>query len=197
MKTTMRSILSVVLFLTVTNLAMSQAAQPTLHVVSDNAFILTVDKLSSDLKIKFQDKYGYKLYKENVANDALNYQKKFSLQSLPDGAYKLELEDDMQIVTMNLEIKDSKITQDEVANAKVFKPVVYKKGENVYVSKFALNQEPMRVIIYNDNYDVVHDETLTGKVELGRVYTFEEAGKYTIALKSDKKTFEHTVSINK
>jgi uncharacterized protein YxeA len=197
MKTLMKSILAVVLLITVSTLAVAQTAQPTLHVVSDNAFVLTVNKLSSDLKVKFQDKYGYRLYKENVDKDALTYQKKFSLNKLPDGPYNLELEDELQIVTLSLAVKDMKIVRDEIANAKFFKPVVYKKGEHVYVSKFSPEQEPMRVIIYNNNYDVVHDETLTGKVDLGRVYTFEEAGDYTIAVKSDNKTFEHTVSINK
>ncbi len=197
MKTTMKSILAVVLLITVTNLVVAQTAQPTLHVVSDNAFILNVNKLTSDLKVKFTDKYGYKLYKENVDKDALTYQKKFSLQALPNGPYELELEDELQIVTLSLAVKDNKIVRDEIANAKTFKPVVYKKGEHVYVSKFSPEQEPMRVIIYNNNYDVVHDETLTGRVDLGRVYSFEKAGDYTIAVKSDKKTYEHTVSINK
>lgn len=195
MKTTMKSILAVVLFFSVSNLVVAQTAQPTIHIVSDNAFILTVNKLSSDLQVKFNDKYGYKLYKENVGKEALTYQKKFSLQPLPDGPYNLEIEDDLQIVNLSLEVKDSKIVHNQVADAKTFKPVVYKKGANVYVSKFSPEQAPMRVIIYNDNFDVVHDETLTGKVDLGRVFSFEEAGEYTIAVKSDKKTFEHTVSI--
>jgi hypothetical protein len=53
------------------------------------------------------------------------------------------------------------------------------------------------VVIYNNNYDVVYKETLDGKIDLGRVYTFPKSGDYTIALKSNNKTYEHTVSINK
>jgi hypothetical protein len=94
-------------------------------------------------------------------------------------------------------VEDNKIVSKKIADEKVFKPVVYKKGENVYVSKFSPEKEPLKVVIYNNNYDVVYKETLDGKIDLGRVYTFPKSGDYTIALKSNNKTYEHTVSINK
>ena len=75
--------------------------------------------------------------------------------------------------------------------------VFYRKGENVYLSKFSPEKEPLKVVIYNSEYDVVYKETLMGKVDLGRVYSFPESGNYTNAVRSNNKTYEHTVSINK
>lgn len=195
MKAILKSILTVALFLAMTNLVL--ATQPTIHVVGDNTFILSINKVTADLKITFKDKYGYKFYKQNVKASDENFMKKFSVESLPAGVYTLEIEDPMQVINLSVKIEDNKIVREEIANEKVFKPVVYKKGENVYVSKFSPDKQPLEVTIYNSDNEIVYEEKLADKVDLGRVYTFSNSGNYTIALTSNDKTYKHTVSINK
>jgi len=195
MKTIMKSIIAVVLFLATSTLAL--ATQPKLQIVADNSFILSINDLASDIKISIKDKYGYKLYKKSIKAEEGKFFQKFSISTLPNGTYKLEIEDELKVVTLALTIENNKIVGQEVAGQKDFKPVVYKKGENVYVSKFSPEKEPLKVVIYNSEYDVVYKETLMGKVDLGRVYSFPKSGNYIIALKSDEKTYKHTVSINK
>ena len=195
MKNIVKSIATVALFLAATTLA--SATQPKLQFISDNSFILSINDLSSDLKISIKDKYGYKLYKKSVKAEDGKFLQKFSINALPNGIYKLEIEDELKIVTLALNIENNKITSQEIVNQNTFKPVVYRKGENVYLSKFSPEKEPLKVVIYNCEYDVVYKETLMGKVDLGRVYSFPESGNYTIAVRSNNKTYEHTVSINK
>ena len=195
MKNIVKSIATVALFLAATTLA--SATQPKLQFISDNSFILSINDLSSDLKISIKDKYGYKLYKKSVKAEDGKFLQKFSINALPNGIYKLEIEDELKIVTLALNIENNKITSQEIVNQNTFKPVVYRKGENVYLSKFSPEKEPLKVVIYNSEYDVVYKETLMGKVDLGRVYSFPESGNYTIAVRSNNKTYEHTVSINK
>ena len=195
MKNIVKSIATVALFLAATTLA--SATQPKLQFISDNSFILSINDLSSDLKISIKDKYGYKLYKKSVKAEDGKFLQKFSINAMPNGIYKLEIEDELKIVTLALNIENNKITSQEIVNQNTFKPVVYRKGENVYLSKFSPEKEPLKVVIYNSEYDVVYKETLMGKVDLGRVYSFPESGNYTIAVRSNNKTYEHTVSINK
>lgn len=195
MKTILKSILAVALFLSMTNLVL--ASQPTIHVVDDNTFVLSINKVTSDLKITFKDKYGYKFYKQNVKANEEKFMKKFSVESLPTGTYTLEIEDPMQVINLSVKIEDNKIVRNEITNEKTFKPVVYKKGENVYISKFSPDKQPLQVTIYNSDYEVVYEEKLADKIDLGRVYTFPNSGNYTIALTSNDRTYKHTVSINK
>lgn len=195
MKTLTKSILAVALFLAMTSLA--NATQPIIKVIGDNSFILSIDKFTSDLNISIKDKFGYKLYKKEVKSEDGKFMKKFSFESLPNGVYNLEIEDNLQIITLPVVVENNKIVRNEIAHEKVFKPVVYIKGENVYVSKFSPEKQPLQVTIYNSDYEVVFEEKLADKVDLGRVYSFPNSGNYTIALKSDDKTYKHTVSINK
>ncbi len=194
MKTTMKLISAIALLLSVT---LVSATQPNIQILADNSFVLSINEIKSEIKISIKDKYGYKLYKKIVKAEDGKFLQKFSFSNLPDGTYKLEIEDDLKVVLLAIDVEDNKIVSKKIADEKVFKPVVYKKGENVYVSKFSPEKEPLKVVIYNKDYDVVHAETLEGKVDLGRVYSFPESGDYTIAVQSNNKTYEHTVSINK
>jgi hypothetical protein len=194
MKTTMKLISAIALLLSATFVS---ATQPNIQILADNSFVLSINDIKSEIKISIKDKYGYKLYKKSVNKEDGKFLQKFSFSNLPDGTYKLEIEDDLKVVLLAIDVEDNKIVSKKIADEKVFKPVVYKKGENVYVSKFSPEKEPLKVVIYNNNYDVVYKETLDGKIDLGRVYTFPKSGDYTIALKSNNKTYEHTVSINK
>ena len=194
MKTTMKLITAIAFLLSTTFVF---ATQPKLQVLADNSFVLSINEIKSEVKIRIKDKYGYKLYRKSLKAEDGKFLQKFSISNLPNGTYKLEIEDELKTITLDLNIEDNKIVNNEVTDKLVFKPVVYKKGENVYVSKFSPEKEPLKVVIYNGNFDVVHKETLVGKIDLGRVYTFPNSGNYTIALRSKNKTYEHTVSINK
>ncbi len=194
MKTTIKLISAVAILLSAT---LVSATQPNIQILADNSFVLSINEIKSEIKISIKDKYGYKLYKKNVTTEDGKFLQKFSFSNLPDGTYKLEIEDDLKVVLLSIDVTDNKIVSKEIANEKVFKPVVYKKGENVYVSKFSPEKEPLKVVIYDNNYDVVYKETLDGKIDLARVYAFPKSGDYTIALESNNTTYEHTVSINK
>jgi uncharacterized protein YxeA len=195
MKTILKSITAVALFVATSTFAL--ATQPKVHILENNSFILSINDIKSGVEVSIKDEYGYKLYKKSLKAEDGKFLQKFSFSNLPNGTYKLEIEDDIKVVNLAIEVKDNQIVRKTVANEKVFKPVVYKKGENVYVSKFSPEKEPLKVVIYNESNDVVHTETLEGKIELGRVYNFPKSGYYTIAVKSNDKTYEHTVSINK
>ena len=194
MKIIIKSIIAVVVFFAATNFV--NATQPVLNVIGDNTILLSIDKLSSDIKINLTDKYGYSLYSENVKAEKDQFRKRISVEALPNGIYKLEIEDNLQVVSLSIKIEDNKIVGNEIGNELNFKPVVYKKGENIYISQFTLEKEPLKVVIYNGEDEVVFEETLTGKVDLGRIYSFQKSGEYTLALESNNKTFKHTVSIN-
>ena len=194
MKTTMKLIAAVAFLLSAT---LVYATQPRLQVLANNSFVLSIDDIKSEVKICIKDKFGFKLFKKNLKAEDGKFLQKFSISNLPDGIYELEIEDDLKVVSLAIEVKGDGIVNKTVANKRVFKPVVFKKGENVYVSKFSPEKEPLKVVVYNENHDVVYKETLEGKADLGRVYNFPQSGDYTIAVKSNNKTYEHTVSINK
>ncbi|NJO91053.1 MAG: DUF3244 domain-containing protein, partial [Chloroflexia bacterium] len=157
MKTTIKLISSIAILLSAT---LVSATQPNIQILADNSFVLSINEIKSEIKISIKDKYGYKLYKKNVTAEDGKFLQKFSFSNLPDGTYKLEIEDDLKVVLLAINVEDNKIVSKNVTDEKVFKPVVYKKGENVYISKFSPEKEPLKVVIYDNNYDVVYKETL-------------------------------------
>jgi hypothetical protein len=105
------------------------ATQPNIQILADNSFVLSINDIKSEIKISIKDKYGYKLYKKSVNKEDGKFLQKFSFSNLPDGTYKLEIEDDLKVVLLAIDVEDNKIVSKKIADEKVFKPVVYKKGE--------------------------------------------------------------------
>ena len=119
--------------------------------------------------------------------------KKFDLSGLPDGEYYFEVNSKTKIGTTpfsvasnNLEFKEETI---------VFKPIVRFKNNNIYISKFTLNNETLDVFLYDDNQHLIYNEKLFGKNSLSRILNLSnlDSGSYRLVLKSGGKLYNEII----
>ena len=79
------------------------------------------------------------------------------------------------------------------------KPVVKEKGTTVYVNQFSPESNPLYVAIFDENNDIVHEEVIKGKMEIGRIYDFSKSkkGHYRLYFESNGMTDDYMVYIEK
>lgn len=148
--------------------------------------------------VKIKDMNGLVLYKESVEKAGL-YSKDFDLTTLPDGDYLFELNKIVEIVEIPFNVSNSEVEFKKELKKSIFKPMVYVKDGRMHVTKLALNDETMEVIIYYENSERVLTDKVTEKKDsaLGKVYDFagSEKGQYIVVVKSEGRRFVNQVKI--
>lgn len=142
-------------------------------------------KMGQALTIK--DDNGKIHYNRLVENDG-DFSMTFDLSSLPNGNYKAELDKNFEIIIKSFKITDGIVTFFTQDNVKVFKPIIRKKGDLLYVSKKSFSKKPLNIIIYYNNKVIVKDKV---KEDLNKIYRLPEdkKGDYKIVIKSNEREY--------
>lgn len=152
-------------------------------------------KKGSTLMIK--NDQGYILYKEFIKIDG-DYSKDFDLTELPNGSYKLELEDEVKIKILPFKVTSKEVEFNKKEEFIISKPIVAKKGDKVILSKLTLEgSKDIKVSIYYNGTDLVYKENLKGDKFINRSYDFSTSinGDYSIVVTSDGRTFRNSINI--
>ncbi|GAA4966903.1 hypothetical protein [Algibacter aquimarinus] len=152
------------------------------------ALILKDVKAGNQLTIK--DSNGIILYKELI-NFSGTYKKGFDLTALPDGNYFFVVDKDLEIKTIPFTVKLNDVVFDKTKEAVVYKPFVRQKDGLTYISKLALESEPLEIKIYavvNGFYELAYTEKIEGKQTINRVFKLKK-GNYKIELNSNNQDF--------
>lgn len=155
-----------------------------------NKTTFTINNVKQGNQLIIKDLYGLILYKEQI-KDSGNYSKGFDLTSLPDGSYVFELEKDFEIKSFPFTVTYKKVVFNENETT-VHKPVVSFKNNCVYVSKLALNNEPLDVkIYYHDGTELIYSETIKDTKVIEKVYKLDlnAKGNYKIVLSSNGREY--------
>lgn len=154
------------------------------------AITFTNVKKGNVLTIK--DAYGTILYKESIDHSGM-YTKGFDLNALPNGDYIFELDKDVEIRTVPFKVVSNNIIYDRTNETSYFKPVTRVDDDLVYVSKLAVNKEPLNIEIYfesvNKDFGLVHSETISEGKLLSRVYKLSNKGNYKIVYHSQGRVY--------
>ena len=160
--------------------------------------ILTLTYVKEGNLLTIKDDNGITLYKEPIEATGV-YTKEFDLTSLPDGNYVFELDKDLEIRTVPFKVATSVVTFDKSKETVSFKPYVWMKKDKVFVSKLALNLEPMDVAIYyegrdSNGFELISSEAITGEQTIRRVYKLDgtREGNYKVVCTSEDRTFTET-----
>lgn len=154
-------------------------------------FSLNSVKEGNQLIIK--DINGIILYKEQIEKSG-TYSKGFDLTSLPNGLYVFELQKDFEIKSFPFTVNDETVVFNGEETI-IHKPFVTQKGNYVYVSKLALNEEPLEIKIYY-NSELVYSEEIKNTKTIEKTFKLStkgrETSKYTMVLKTnDREYFEY------
>ena len=151
---------------------------------------LTLKNVKAGNLLTIKDSNGIILYKEQI-NFSGTYKKGFDLTALPNGNYFFVVDKDLEIKTIpfTVEFNEVKFTkEDEVI---FFKPFVKQKDNLLFVTKLALEAEPVEIKIYaivNGFYELAHSEKIKGTQTIERTYKLQK-GNYKITFNSNNQEF--------
>ncbi len=158
---------------------------------------VTFNNVKKGSILSINDANGLTLYQESIKEDG-KYAKGFDLTSLPNGNYYFELNKDVEIEVVPFTVTASLVTFDKMAEARIFKPVVYVKNKKVYISKMSLENEFLEIQILSESSEVLYAENIEKEgITFGKIYDFStsEKGTYIIVMKTKERRFVKNIQI--
>lgn len=173
-----------------------------------NAFSIKLIKSADEKKIvldvsslygetatcKIVDHFGIVIFSDNIKKSS-QINKKYDLNKLVSGTYKLILEDAMSVETINFELNETSIEYSEKTTTYYKPTVTIKKNNLVYVNMLSLSKH-VTMSIYKDN-DVLHKEEIENLDTISKVVDFSAAAKgtYTIEVAIGDQIFYNYIKI--
>ena len=155
---------------------------------------VTLNNVKEGQSITIKDLNGLILYRELINESGL-YSKAFDLTNLPNGDYLFEHEKDMEISTIPFNVTSNKVTFEKNKVTTVFKPFVSVKDDFVFLTKLALNEEPLEVTIYSEDGQLIHSEKITNTKTIGKTYKLFPNQNYRMVLKSNGREYYKNITL--
>ncbi|MGE5944663.1 MAG: hypothetical protein ACM31G_10020 [Flavobacteriales bacterium] len=155
---------------------------------------LTLDNVKEGNTLYIKDSYGVKLYEEVIHVNGI-FAKGYDLTALPNGDYHFELDTEVQIKVIPFTVESNTIEVNSGLAKTIFKPNVRVKGDLVFVSKLALNNEPLKIDVYFEkanSSELVLTETIKGTKNIERVYRLTDnlkSGDYKLVFTTSGREF--------
>jgi len=174
------------------------AFEDSLKVNTEKSFNLVLSDVSNSTQITLKDKHSNILFKQSI-NKGESFAKTFNMELLAEGKYFVEIENETKIKVIALEVKQDEVVSNTSPANEIFKPVVNGKGAVVYVSQFSPEKAPLYIAIYNNRNELIHEETLSGKMDLGKRFNFSKSynGIYRFYLESEGMSYDELVYVEK
>ncbi|SDW42164.1 hypothetical protein SAMN05444411_101683 [Lutibacter oricola] len=155
----------------------------------------TLNNYDGAIEVQVKDMLNVILHSENF--QGTYYSKKFDLNTLPLGTYRFEVTGETKVKYLTFEVTEESVEFKSDINTVIYKPVTLTKDKNVTITKLALNNEPLKIEVYDDKSELLHTETLKGGIDLKRILSFVEVpnGDYKIYLTTNGKTFIENIKI--
>ncbi|MFV0565943.1 MAG: hypothetical protein ACK5NB_08940 [Flavobacteriaceae bacterium] len=185
-KTLKNSMLIVAVFTALT----SSATETSPYSIDDTKTALTLNNVKMGDVLSIKDENGEVLYTEHIKVSG-TYKKGFDLTALPNGNYFFEVDKDVEVKIIPFTVTNKNVAFNKNKEYISYKPYVRQKGDMLFVSKLALDREPLQVHIYadgNNGYELLLSEKLEGTQSLEKVYRLEK-GNYKLVLISNDKEF--------
>ena len=165
---------------------------------SDLSIVSVINPGTQPMSITIEDDLGSVVYynKSNVSGS--QYFKAFDFSKMEDGNYNLRVRSGNKTLVQPFNVVDGRATMlDQVADNKSFAPTFRFKNNMLKLSYLNLSKDNVEVYLYDNNNNLVHEESLGKDVSLGRIFNFEAAkpGKYQVVLTvGDKNNYTYTVN---
>ena len=176
----------------------ASAFEDSLKVNEKKSFDLALSDVSNATKITLQDKRDNILFEETIQKGE-SFTKTFNMELLPEGEYSVEIENATKISVMKLLVNKEEVVMQGDGSQEIYKPVISEKGSSVYLTQFSPQSKPLYVAIYNSRSELVYEGTLSGRIDLGKVFDFSktQSGNYRFYMESDGMSYDQLVYIGK
>jgi len=162
----------------------------------ENNKLVKIESLKAGSVLKIKDEAGTILHKEKINNTGY-FSKSFDLSNLPDATYYFELDNEDEIRTIPVVVKDEKTMRLESSETRIAKPNVKVEGQMVQLSQNSEKAQDLNITIYYEGNEVAFKESLKDVKNVKRNYDFSGSlkGDYTIVVETKGKTFSNQVKI--
>jgi flagellar hook assembly protein FlgD len=187
MKTILKATTVVALLL---NVAMGTAKDSEINLKAANdtkSLVLTFDRASVDLTVRFMDTDDNILYAEKIENGTVT--KKFNLQRLENGRYYITATDATKIVQYTVSIEGN--TVKIIGKDETVAPNFRKTKERLFVNYLNLDKSKVSIKVYDEENRVVFSETVNDEMIVTKAFNFEGAyaGNYSIIVSNAKTSY--------
>ncbi|MDO6759832.1 hypothetical protein Q4566_06425 [Tamlana sp. 2_MG-2023] len=176
---------------------------------SDNSFYsidvaakkttLTISSVREGSSLSLKDNQGAILYSETIKVTG-NYSREFDLTFLPNGKYMFELDKDLEIREIPFSISSGNAFFNKENEKVVYKPFIRVVGDHLYISKLAIDGEPLEIDIYFTNKEnrykeLILSEIVSDETKIERAYKLDRLnlGNYEVVLHSADRAYEKTI----
>lgn len=164
--------------------------------ISSKTFNFGLLNFDGKINVYIKDTEGEVLFNENYKGSY--YSKNFDFSDMPNGEYFVEIDGQTKITTIPFNVSNHSVNFKNEFKKDLFKPVVRRDGNDIYITKLALKNEALQIAIFDENNNLLHIEELKGEINLSRKFNIEmlEKGVYNFVLKTEGRTFKKQIKKN-
>lgn len=195
MKTRITNIAAALLLMAGTALNANTGDSPrSVEVSTENskAVVIKLNNLTDGTEILLKDEAGRVLFQDEA--EKAKYTKILNLNALEEGAQYLEIESDEQLKVLTIQVNDMEAYLQKPAEILIEKPILKAKGDMAKIF-FGKNEGGTKVVLFNENQDVVYRGNCKGKSVLTYDLSNLAAGKYTFHFKTGDRTFYESITV--
>ncbi|WP_067146830.1 hypothetical protein [Pseudotamlana agarivorans] len=192
-----KGLLLVTLFVTMLSFANENLTFSVDVVGAKTTFTLNSVQEGSALSIK--DIHGTVLYSEMIKVTG-RYSRAFDLTFLTNGKYRFEVEKDLEIREIPFSITSGNAIFNKEKEKTVYKPFIRVAGDFLYITKLAVDGEPLEIDIYytskaGNDQKLILSEIASNEIKIERAYKLDglNFGTYKVVLRSSDRIFEKSI----
>jgi len=179
----------------------SYASKPypgvTIRVLDMTSFALYIDQIEDqNLKLSIKDKSGNSLYSKSIRSKR-SYARKINLKNLPKGAYALEIRDNISTLSYPIVLVEGSLHVRYDQKVETFNPIVKQKPNRLDLALFSPEMHKHQLNIYNDDNELIHEETIEETVNYRKQFDFSKAipGSYRVVVNSHGHEYRYSVPV--
>ncbi|MBK6266652.1 hypothetical protein JKA74_16520 [Marivirga sp. S37H4] len=151
---------------------------------------------SESIKVTLKDNFGHLLFSEQVT-EKNEFIKRFDLNNLKSGHYKIEVESEMNIRVMPVQVNWEDIEIMEQEFSVLNKPFIKMNANGIFdFNLLNLESQKTTVLILDDKGKVVYKDYLGAFAEYKRRYDLSQLdkGNYNIIVNKGNRSYEKLIS---
>ncbi|MFI2743123.1 hypothetical protein ACG2LH_10320 [Zhouia sp. PK063] len=164
--------------------------------VEGRTISFTLNKVQK-IDLTLLDQNHQMVYSEHFDNKPV-LKRTYNFAHLPNGTYFLEAETPLKVVNYVITVSNDGAEMNKKEVSEMYKPVVAQLNNGlVSVNLLSVDHSPLEVKVYDDNYNLVYNETLSGGFNLGKRFDFSKSisKDFTFVMSYKDKTFTKNITV--
>ncbi len=195
MKIMNRVLISLVLSLLFTNIAVANYNNPVLK-VEGNKFYLSLEDVSEQTSVRILDDAGFTWVEEKVAVSG-QFKKVFDLESLPAGSYNLIIKSKLKETIQPIAITDKELLMDESKRAVYFQANLSKKRSSVNLTLSNPTNSRVQITVLSPAGRIAYRNEIKDQLVIDESYNLKHlpGGNYTVIIDNSREVFTQTIRL--